>query len=39
MTFSIRGGAGPSTYYTQPQPFDELKLEPEKIQQKTAKLK
>ncbi|MCH5520038.1 DUF1826 domain-containing protein [Pseudomonas syringae] len=44
MTFSIRGGAGPSTYYAQPQPqpkpkpFDELKLEPEKIQQKTAKL-
>lgn len=39
MTYGIRGGPGPSAYYTQPQPFDELKLDQEKIQEKTAKLK
>ncbi len=38
MTYGIRGGVGTSAYYTQPQPFDELKLKPEQIQEKTAKL-
>ncbi|KPW94209.1 Type III effector HopAZ1 [Pseudomonas syringae pv. cerasicola] len=38
MTYGIRGGVGTSAYYTQPQPFDELKLKPEQIQKKTAKL-
>ncbi|EGH19582.1 MULTISPECIES: hypothetical protein [Pseudomonas syringae group genomosp. 2] len=39
MTYGIRGGAGASAYYPQPQPFDELKLDQDKIQEKTAKLK
>nr|WP_282705614.1 DUF1826 domain-containing protein [Pseudomonas syringae] len=38
VTYGIRGGVGTSAYYTQPQPFDELKLKPEQIQEKTAKL-
>ncbi|KPB34770.1 Uncharacterized protein AC516_4056 [Pseudomonas amygdali pv. sesami] len=36
MTYGIRGGVGTSAYYTQPQPFDELKLKPAQIQEKTV---
>ncbi|WP_057413759.1 type III effector HopAZ1 [Pseudomonas syringae group genomosp. 3] len=39
MTHGIRGGAGTSAYYTQSQPFDELKLDQGQIQEKTEKLK
>ncbi|KPC45367.1 Uncharacterized protein AC496_0832 [Pseudomonas savastanoi pv. glycinea] len=39
MTYGIRGGAGTSAYYTQPKPFDELKLDQGQIQEKTEKLK
>jgi hypothetical protein len=39
VTYGIRGGAGTSAYYTQPQPFDELKLDQGQIQEKTEKLK
>ncbi|WP_457792120.1 type III effector HopAZ1 [Pseudomonas syringae] len=39
MINSIRGGAGTSSYHTQPQPFDELKLKPEVIEKKTERLK
>ncbi|KOP59561.1 type III effector HopAZ1 [Pseudomonas coronafaciens pv. porri] len=39
MTYGIRGGAGTSAYHTQPQPFDELKLDQRQIQEKTEKLK